>query len=138
MCCILYHHGGLPILTDRNLGRSPVAATALSALLPDQFCQQRHGLELLKKLEAKWPAFNLDSLAESVDRQHQEMGLGISNNSSLVQRCQGLGSEPSDPAVGTVEAARVLDRRLKNLGRQEHGSHAAQAASLRPWTKAAR
>lgn len=105
VCCILYHHGGLPILTDRNLGRSPVAATALSALLPDQFCQHRHGLELLKKLEAKWPAFSLESLAESVDRQHQEMGLGIRNNSSLVQRIQGLGSEPSDPAIGTVEAA---------------------------------
>jgi hypothetical protein len=66
----------LQILTDPRLGRSPVAASALSALLPDQFCQDDHGFELLSKLEQKWPTFRLESLAESVDRQHQEMGLG--------------------------------------------------------------
>ena len=105
VCCILYHHGGLKILTDPKLGRSPVAATALSALLPDQFCPLRHGLELLTRLERKWPAFCLERLAASVDRQHQEMGLGIRNDSSLVQRCKNLGNELSRPPVGTLEPA---------------------------------
>ncbi len=94
-CCILYHHGGLQILTDARLGRSPVAATALSALLPDQFCPGQRGLQLLAKLERKWPAFRLERLAQSVDQQYQDMGLGIRTDSSLVQRCQNLDIERS-------------------------------------------
>jgi HD-like signal output (HDOD) protein len=39
VCCILFHHQGLKILTDKQLGRTPVAAVALSALLPDQLRQ---------------------------------------------------------------------------------------------------
>jgi HD-like signal output (HDOD) protein len=105
VCCILYHHGALRILTDPKLGRSPVAAAALSALLPDQFGQQNHGLELLTKLERKWPAFSLSRIAESVDRQRQEMGLGIRNDASLLQRCKDLGDAASDSTVGTLEAA---------------------------------
>jgi HD-like signal output (HDOD) protein len=104
VCCILYHHGGLQILTDPQLGRSPVAATALSALLPDQFCPGQLGLELLAKLERKWPAFRLERLAESVDRQYQEMGLGIRTDSSLVLRCKDLAIERSEPPVGAVES----------------------------------
>jgi serine/threonine-protein kinase len=105
VCCICYHHSGLQILTDHRLGRSPVAATALSALLPDQFCPHNHGLELLKKLESKWPAFNLQRLAESVDRQYVQMGLGIHNSSPLLPRCKSLGQEPSACSVATIEAA---------------------------------
>ncbi|HEV8067498.1 MAG TPA: HDOD domain-containing protein [Planctomycetaceae bacterium] len=105
VCCICYHHSGLQILTDHRLGRSPVAATALSALLPDQFCPNNHGLELLKKLESKWPAFNLQRLAESVDRQYVQMGLGIHNSSPLLPRCKSLGQEASAGSVATMEAA---------------------------------
>jgi HD-like signal output (HDOD) protein len=105
VCCICYHHSGLQILTDHRLGRSPVAATALSALLPDQFCPNNHGLELLKKLESKWPAFNLQRLAESVDRQYVQMGLGIHNSSPLLPRCKSLGQEGSAGSVATMEAA---------------------------------
>jgi HD-like signal output (HDOD) protein len=105
VCCILYHHGGLQILTDAQLGRSPVAATALSALLPDQFCPGHHGLELLAKLERKWPAFRLERLAESVDRQYQDMGLGIRTDSSLVLRCKDLDIERSEPPVEALESA---------------------------------
>ena len=94
VCCILYHHGGLPILIDANLGRSPVAATALSALLPDQFSPGDHGLQLLAMLECKWPGFCLVRLAESVDRQHEELGLGIRTGSSLLERCKKLGIQP--------------------------------------------
>ena len=99
VCCILYHHGGLQILTDPRLGRSPVAASALSALLPDQFSLDDHGFELLAKLEEKWPAFRLETLAESVDRQHQEMGLGVRHDSTLLQWCKNLGQGASAPPV---------------------------------------
>jgi hypothetical protein len=105
VCCICYHHSGLQILTDHRLGRSPVAATALSALLPDQFCPHNHGLQLLKKLESKWPAFNLQQLAESVDRQYVQMGLGIHNDFPLLPRCKSLEQEANDCSVGTIQAA---------------------------------
>jgi HD-like signal output (HDOD) protein len=105
VCCILYHHGGLQILTDPRLGRSPVAASALSALLPDQFCQDDHGFELLTKLEQKWPAFRLEPIAESVDRQHQEMGLGVRHDSTLLQWCKNLGHGASDAPARPLEAA---------------------------------
>jgi hypothetical protein len=105
VCCILYHHSGLQILTNPKLGRSPVAATALSALLPDRFCQHIQGLELLRKLETIWPAFSLERLAESVDRQYEEMGLGIRNESPLLPRCQSAATASSGPPAETVEAA---------------------------------
>jgi HD-like signal output (HDOD) protein len=104
VCCICFHHSGLQILTDPRMGRSPVAATAISALLPDQFCPHNYGLERLKKLEPKWPAFNLQQLADSVDRQYVQMGLGIRNDFSLVPRCKSLVKEPPACAVGTTEA----------------------------------
>jgi serine/threonine-protein kinase len=105
VCCICYHHSGLQILTDHRLGRSPVAATALSALLPDQFCPNNHGLQLLKKLESKWPAFNLQQLAESVDRQYVQMGLGIHNDFPLLPRCKSLEQEATECSVGAIRAA---------------------------------
>jgi serine/threonine-protein kinase len=105
VCCIRYHHSGLQILTDPILSRSPVAATALSALLPDQFCQDDHGFELLATLERDWPAFSLERLAESVDQQYLHMSLGMQNDSPLLPRCKSLGNEPSACSVGTLEAA---------------------------------
>jgi len=105
VCCIGYHHRGLQILTDPRLGRSPVAATALSALLPDEFCPDHHGLALLATLERDWPAFNLERLAESVDRQYLEMSLGIQNAFPLLPRCQSLGNEPSASSDAKFAAA---------------------------------
>ena len=92
-------------LIDPRLGRSPVAATALSAQLPDQVCQDHHGLELLAKLERNWPAFCLERLAESVDAQYLDLSLGIQNDFPLLPRCMSLGNEHSGCCVGTLEAA---------------------------------
>jgi HD-like signal output (HDOD) protein len=107
VCCILYHHSGLRILAHPQLGRSPVAAVALSALLPDQLRQHYHGLELLSKLEQKWPAFRLESLAETVDRQHEAMNLGVRNDFPLLRRCQSLGAPEAyrDGSLESVSAA---------------------------------
>ncbi|HID21900.1 MAG TPA: HDOD domain-containing protein, partial [Planctomycetaceae bacterium] len=59
VCCLLFHHRGLPILLDARLKRTAVAAVALSALLPDQLRQDFRGLEQLRALETKWPQFDL-------------------------------------------------------------------------------
>src|SRR5579863_453559 len=51
VCCILYHHRGLAILADPKLGRTSVAAVALSALLPDALRQHPEGLDQLRHVE---------------------------------------------------------------------------------------
>jgi len=108
VCCILYHHGGLRMLAHPQLGRTAVAAVALSALLPDQLRQHYHGLEVLSKLEGKWPAFRLSELAEEVDRQHEAMNLGVRNDFPLARRCK-VSAEDAAAAYqdGTLETAAV-------------------------------
>jgi HD-like signal output (HDOD) protein len=89
VCCILYHHAGLRILSHPKLGRSPVAAVALAALIPDPL-HAHHGMEQLAKLEKIWPDFNLESLAETVDRQQQEAAVGVRNDFPLSRRVKAL------------------------------------------------
>lgn len=99
VCCLLFHHHGLRILTHPQLGRSPVAAVALSALLPDQFRQHFRGLEQLTLLEQKWPAFDLKTLIEEVDQRHQELGLGVQNDFPLTRRCRSLFQDAPQPSA---------------------------------------
>jgi len=89
-CCILFHHQGLRILAHPELGRSPVAAVALSALLPDQLRQHYHGLEHLLKLQDKWAAFDLEQIVQTVDAKHAESGLGVRNDFPLARRCRTI------------------------------------------------
>jgi len=106
VCCIRYHHSGIGILSDARLGRSPVAATALSALLPDQFNQHPLGLNELMAIERDWPAFRLERVAQAVDEQYEELSLGIANNSPLAPRCADLdGAEgEAHEAIGEPAA----------------------------------
>ncbi len=88
VCCLLFHHRGLHVLADKQLGRTAVAAVALSALLPDQLRQHYNGLELLLMLQQKWPAFQLETLVNQVDQEHGEMGMGVNNDFPLSRRCK--------------------------------------------------
>ena len=100
VCCILFHHEGLGILSHPELGRSPVAAVALSALLPDQLRQCYRGLEQLLVLEQKWPAFNLREMAEIVDAKLTESGLGVRNDFPLSRRCKAIFNQaPAETCV---------------------------------------
>lgn len=107
VCCILFHHHGLRILAHPKLKRSPVAPVALSALLPDQMRQQYHGLHQLKKLEAKWPVFNLEELAAKVDELHENEGLGLKNDFPLLQRCQKAFEDESAYDDGTLDSKKL-------------------------------
>jgi HD-like signal output (HDOD) protein len=107
VCCILYQHSGVRILAHAQLGRTPVAAVALSALLPDQLRQHYHGLELLRKLETKWPAFQLERLARSVDEQHQAMSVGVHNDFPLLRRLKCLADEPEAYQDGSLRPVSV-------------------------------
>jgi len=102
--CILFHHRGLEILTHPQLGRSPAAAVALSALLPDQLRQSYQGLEQLLMLEQKWPAFNLMALAEKVDAKQKESGVKMHNDFPLARRCKVGVNQDANNADGTIKA----------------------------------
>ena len=102
VCCILFHHQGLEILAHPELGRSAAAAVAVAALLPDQLRQSYQGLEQLLALEEKWPAFKLQSLAQTVDAKQSEAGLGMRNDFPLVRRCQSVPNQDANNADGTL------------------------------------
>lgn len=110
VCCILHHHRGLRILADERLSRTPVAAVALSALLPDQLRQHYTGLEQLVLLEKSWPALHFAELVEKVDRDHHKMGMGIANAFPLARRCRAVLERQASDADQTVaeESAECL------------------------------
>ncbi|MEX1097512.1 MAG: HDOD domain-containing protein [Planctomycetales bacterium] len=100
VCCVLHHHRGLKLLADPLLGRSAAAAVAVSALIPDQLRQHYQGLEHLLLLQEKWPAFDLEAVANRVDEQQAALGLGVRNDFPLARRCR--------PAIESVpQAARA-------------------------------
>ncbi|MCA9069903.1 MAG: HDOD domain-containing protein, partial [Planctomycetaceae bacterium] len=70
VCCVLYHHNGLDVLSNPQIGRSAVAAVAIAGLLPDFFHQVPQGLDRLIKLDTAWPAFQL---AERLQRVADEL-----------------------------------------------------------------
>jgi len=90
ICCILFQHSGLRILGHPQLGRTAVAAVALSSLLPDELRQHQLGLEQLAKLGQKWPAFDLERIAARVDEQQEEVGLGVRNSFPLSRLCRPI------------------------------------------------
>ncbi len=74
-----------------------MAAVALSALIPDAL-HSHHGMQQLAKLEGIWPDFNLESLAETVDREQAEAAVGVRNDFPLSRRvkaCVPSGRKPT-------------------------------------------
>ncbi|MDA1016177.1 MAG: HDOD domain-containing protein [Planctomycetota bacterium] len=105
VCCILFHHHGLVPFRNARLKHTPVTAVAISALLPDQMRQQYRGLEMLIALESEWPEFDLQALAEEVDRKQETSGLGVRNDFPLARRCQNARSEKRDYKDGSLKTA---------------------------------
>ena len=108
VCCILFHHSGLKILMHPQLGRSPVAAVAISALLPDQLQQDATGLDQLMQLEEKWPAFDLQALAKKVDETQDQQGLGMRNDFPLSRRCRPACSDSDRYHDGMLAVSSAL------------------------------
>ena len=92
ICCVLLHHRGLKILSDKQLGRTPVAAVAVSALMPDALRQVANGMQQLIALDSKWPPFDLLAAAEEVDREYQELSPAGDNQFSFLWRCRKVMS----------------------------------------------
>jgi serine/threonine-protein kinase len=87
ICCVLYHHHGLDILSDPALGRTALGPVAIAGLLPDFFRQTADGLERLIKLDVAWPAFRLHERLKRVAAQFQETQLaGSSGHITFLNR----------------------------------------------------
>ena len=59
ICTVMHHHLGLRILADPDLRQTPVAAVALSSLMPDPLQQTPTGLDQLVRLDQSWKPFDL-------------------------------------------------------------------------------
>ena len=104
-CCLLFHHRGLRVLADPVLKRSPVAAVAISALLPDQLRQCFAGLEQLILLQEEWPAFDLEAICAAVDEKHAASGLQVRNDFPLLRRCRpAIETRGNELNAGVVPA----------------------------------
>ena len=103
----MLHHHGLKLLADPTLKRTVVAAVAILALLPDQLRRNYYGLELLVKLQEKWPAFDLEMLAKTVDDLHEQTGLGVRNDFPLVRHCQPVLDDTSVYEDGLINPTAI-------------------------------
>ena len=88
VCCVLLHHHGLPILADKDLGRTAATAVALAALMPDSLRQVPDGVEQLGKLDEIWKVFNLRKIADEVFEAHSEQALDAVNYIPFRDHCQ--------------------------------------------------
>jgi len=86
--CVLFHHRGLELLDDKECGRTAATAVAVAGLMPDAFQQVPSGLKQLIELEAKWPEFDLETIAQRVETQFLEVSSANRNHFSLWHRYQ--------------------------------------------------
>jgi serine/threonine-protein kinase len=85
ICCVYYHHQGVEILKDEQLGKTSAAAVAISSLIPDALRQEPNGLQRLMDLEKEWDAFRLLPIAERVNHEFQEMASDARNHFTLLR-----------------------------------------------------
>lgn len=88
ICCVIHHHRGLELLDDPELGRTAVAAVAVSGLMPDPFRQAPAGLDELMRLEQLWPGFDLLEFARQVETDFQKASPGTAGRISFLRRCE--------------------------------------------------
>ncbi len=93
VCCIGMHHQGLEMLRHPELARTPVAAVAIGALMPEPFRQHPGGFELLDRLDAAWPKFDLVEFGERVAEDFAEFSNGAEGTSAFARRCARLAAE---------------------------------------------
>lgn len=99
ICCILFHHHGLTILADKELGRSPAAAVALSGLMPDVLRQCPDGMDNLARLSDIWKAFDLHATAEDMYEEYESQALESANYIPFKVHCERLRKDAEDKAA---------------------------------------
>ena len=119
VCCVLLHHRGLDVLSDRVLKDTSVAAVCVSALIPDTLLQVPNGLESLIQLNESWTEFDLFNIAARVDDQFEELSPSPGSRMTLQQRIEEQRSK-----MGTSFPSENIDQ--PQAGRES--GHTADAA----------
>ncbi len=88
ICCVFLHHRGMDVYKDPALGKTSVAAVALSSYIPDALRQETDSLEKLIEIEKNWPEFDLQTLAETVDANFNEVAKDVKNHFSFLRAYQ--------------------------------------------------
>ena len=88
ICCVCLHHGGIGLLKDAQLGKTSVAAVAISALIPDAIRQEPNGMQTLLTLSDQWDSFDLLTVAEKIDDEFQSVATDVKNHFSFLRVCQ--------------------------------------------------
>ncbi|QDT36150.1 HDOD domain-containing protein [Stratiformator vulcanicus] len=88
VACVAYHHHGLRLMADKEIGRSPAAAVAVSSLLPDAIRQSPNGLNQLIQLDRAWPAFDLEAIAGVIEDELQKMNAPRDTYVTLARRLE--------------------------------------------------
>lgn len=89
ICTIMQHHEGLKILADADLRQTPVAAVALSSLMPDPLQQTSTGLDQLVRLDKSWKPFDLLEIAQCVQcAMDEESPIKVANHISFLSRVE--------------------------------------------------
>ena len=55
----------------------------------------------------KWPAFDLETLAKTVDDLHEQTGLGVRNDFPLVRHCQPVLDDTSVYEDGLINPTAI-------------------------------
>jgi HD-like signal output (HDOD) protein len=90
ICCVLFHHRGLAVLSDEKLVQSAAAAVALAGLMPDSFRQSPDGLQQLEKLAGIWSGFDLHVVAKGVSNEYEPQALESTNYIPFKTHCENL------------------------------------------------
>jgi len=56
-------------------------------------------------LQEKWPAFDLEKLAATVDEKHAEIGMGVQNDFPLSRRCRPVLANDAKKSDGLLKIA---------------------------------
>lgn len=88
ICCVLLHHRGMNILSDRKLRSTAAAAVAIASYMPDTANQVPGGMAQLMQLDEKWAAFDLLAIAERVKEEFQSIGVGFSDYDTFAYHCR--------------------------------------------------
>jgi serine/threonine protein kinase/HD-like signal output (HDOD) protein len=86
VCCVLCHHDAGTLLADPQLRQSPLAATAVGALLPDALHQEPHGISRLLEYQTAAAEFNFLEVAVRVDDQVEQGGRAGGQRTALCDR----------------------------------------------------
>uniref|UniRef100_A0A7C4LNT6 HDOD domain-containing protein n=1 Tax=Schlesneria paludicola TaxID=360056 RepID=A0A7C4LNT6_9PLAN len=88
VCAVLWHHRGLQLLSDVELGRTAAAAVAVAGLVPDPLRQARGGLKHLLWLHEHWPEFDLPRIAEYAAQQLHFLSPAAGQHFTLQRRLE--------------------------------------------------